>query len=88
MSLGRRFPRYAIGLIIVLIVALFAARVFEPAGYSSHAFIESGLFLDKICTVGSYEMVVCPYTAPPYETFMSILGFLLVVFILLDYKKK
>jgi len=88
MSLGTRIPRYAIGLIIVLIVVLFVSRILEPGGYSSQAFIESGLFLDKICTVGSYEMVVCPYSAPPYETFMSILGLLLVVFIWLDYRKK
>jgi hypothetical protein len=87
MSLRRRVPRYAIGLIVVLIVVLFVARVVEPGDYSSHAFIESGLFSDKICTVGSYEMVVCPYTAPPYETCMSILGVLLVVFIWMDYRK-
>jgi hypothetical protein len=88
MAPGRRIPRYAIGMIVVLIVLLFVARVAEPEGYSSRAFIESGFFLDKICTAGSYEMVVCPYTAPPYETLMSILGVLLIIFIWLDYRKK
>jgi len=80
--------RYGVSVTSALIVVLFVARILEPGGYSSHAFIEIGLFFDRVCTVGSYEMIVCPYTAPPYETLMSILGLLLVLFIWIDYRKK
>jgi len=88
MAIISHISRYAVAATSILIVVILVARILEPGGYSSHAFIESGLMFDKICTVGSYDMVVCPYTVPPYETFMSILGVLLVVFILLDRKKK
>jgi hypothetical protein len=81
MASRRRISRYAIGVISVLIVVIFVARILEPRSYSSQAFIESGVLYDKICTIGSYEMIVCQYTAPPYETFMVLLGLLLVVFI-------
>jgi hypothetical protein len=88
MALRRRIPPYAIGAISVLIVLLFVARILQPRGYSSQAFIQSGLFYDKICAIGSYEMAVCPYTAPPYETLMGLLGLLLVVFVWIDYRNK
>jgi len=88
MALRSRILPYIIGVISVLITAIFVVRMLQPRGYSSQAFIQSGLFYDKVCTIGSYEMVVCPYTAPPYETFMSLLGLLLVVFIWLDYRKE
>jgi len=87
MAPRKRISPYAIGAISVLIVVIFVARILEPRGYSSQAFIQSGLFYDKICAIGSYEMAVCPYTAPPYETLMGLLGILLVVIIWLDYRK-
>jgi len=46
LALRTRMSRYAVAATI-LIVVIFVARIWEPSGDSSHAFIESGLFLDK-----------------------------------------
>ena len=59
-------------------VAVFLARAVETYTYLGQAVIVPGLFSDKICYKGSYEMIVCPYTVPPYETLMLILGGLLI----------
>lgn len=84
----KRIPPYAVSATIFLIVAVVVARILQPLSYSSQAFIQSGLLYDKVCSNGSYEMVVCPYTAPPYETFTGILAVLLVILIWADYKRK
>ena len=52
---------------------VFFARVIESVRLSTQEFIEVGLLYDKICYMGSY-LIVCPYTAPPYETALIILA--------------
>ncbi len=70
--------RYAVLLLIFLLVAVFTARAVETYSYLGHAVIVPGLFSDSIYYKGSYEMIVCPYTVPPYETLIFILGALLI----------
>lgn len=65
---------------LIVLVIVFLARILYPIYYSSRAFIQIGLFNDKICYVGSYEMIVCPYSAPPFETFIVIFVILFVIF--------
>jgi hypothetical protein len=73
---------------VSLMIVVFFARTLEPYNYSEHAFIQSGLFYDRICSVGSYEMIVCPYTTQPYETYMTILAVLLTISTLAVLRKK
>lgn len=61
------------------VVLLFMARFLHPLYYSSSAFIQIGLFSDRICSTGPFEMAVCPYLVPPYETLMTIFAVLLAV---------
>jgi len=60
-------------------IAVFLARTLEILSHSDRAFIKSGLFYDMICYLGSYEIIVCPYTTIPYETVMAILAVLLAL---------
>ena len=72
----------------LLVAITFIARMIQPLNYPGHPFIQTGLFYDKICALGSYEMIVCPYTAPPYETLISILAIVLVVLVWAYSRKK
>jgi len=62
-----------------LIVIVFLARIIQTYSYMGYAFVEIGLFYDKICSRGSYEIIVClSDSIPPYETCLAILAILLV----------
>jgi hypothetical protein len=67
---------YLFGLLIIIV---FVARIIQVYSYLGYAFLKIGLFSDKICTRGSYEIIVClPEAMPPYETILGILAILLV----------
>jgi len=66
---------YFLGLLIIIV---FLARIIQVYSYWGYAFLEIGLFSDKICSRGSYEIIVClPDAIPPYETILGILAILL-----------
>lgn len=60
-------------------VLVFVSRTLTILSYSSPVILRSGLFADRVCYKGSYEMIVCPYSAPPYEAFWAVLSVLLVI---------
>jgi len=70
--------RYIVEITILLIIILFVARVTETYRYNSQVFIRIGLLYDTVCYLGSYEMIVCPYTVPPYEMYLLILVIVLL----------
>jgi hypothetical protein len=78
---------YSIGAIGLLVIVVFLLRLSATGGYPGTVFLQSGLLYDRVCYVGSYEMVVCPYTALPYETIMAMLAVLLVFLILIERAK-
>ncbi len=80
--------RYAVWVLIFLMVAVFSARAFESYRYRGQAVIAPGLLYDRVCYKGSYEMIVCPYTVPPYETLIFIFGALLIACAWANAKKK
>lgn len=84
----KRSLRYAVRILIFLMVIVFLARAVETYRYWGQAAIVPGLFNDSVCYRGSYEIIVCPYTAPPYETVMFILAALLVICVWANAKKK
>lgn len=57
---------------------VFIARVTETYRYMGHAFIRIGFLYDSVCYLGSYEIIVCPYMLPPYETYLLILTIVLL----------
>ncbi len=71
-----------------MMIAVFIARAVETYSYLGQAVIVPGVFSDRICYKGSYEMIVCPYTVPPYETLILILGGLLIACAWANAKKK
>jgi hypothetical protein len=75
---------YIFGSLAILVVVV---RSWEVYGGSGRAFIRSGLMFDKLCYLGSFEITVCPYTLPPYETFLAILAVLLVLSLWAGWKK-
>ena len=76
---------YLFGLLIIIV---FLARIIQVYSYLGYAFLEIGLFSDKICSRGSYEVIVClPDTIPPYETILGILAILLIFSLWLTKKK-
>jgi len=76
---------YLFGLLIIIV---FLARIIQVYSYLGYAFLEIGLFSDKICSPGSYEVIVClPDTIPPYETILGILAILLIFSLWLTKKK-
>ena len=79
---------YGIVGLIVLIIIIFLARTVQIHSYSGQAFVQIGFFYDKICANGSYEMIVCPYTMPPYEILMGLLAIPLVILSWIEFKKK
>lgn len=83
----RRLP-YLVGGILLLMLIVFVARTLEISNYSGLVILRVGLFYDRVCYKGSYEMIVCPYTAPPYETLWAILSILLIISIWTVFKKK
>lgn len=84
----KRVLSYSIGVIGLLIIVVFLLRLSATSGYPGPVFIQSGLYYDRICYVGSYEMVVCPYTAPPYETIMAVLAVVLLFLFWIERGKK
>ncbi len=79
---------YAVRVLIFLLIIVFLARAVETYRYLDQAAIMPGLFRDSVCYRGSYEIIVCPYTAPPYETVMLILVALLTICAWANAKKK
>jgi hypothetical protein len=74
MGTLRYFPAFvALTILFVLI-----ARVAESSGLAPQEFIQTGILHDKICYMGSY-LIVCPSTAPPYETILLILAAIFVL---------
>ena len=73
--------------LVVLIIIIFLARTMQVYSYPGQVFVQIGFFYDKICANGSYEMIVCPYTMPPYEVLMVLLGILLATLSWIDFKK-
>ena len=55
------------------------ARIVETYRYMGQTFVRIGLLYDSVCYRGSYEMIVCPYTLPPYETYLVILAIVLLM---------
>ena len=84
----RRSLRYIVWVLIFLMILVFLARAVESYNYLGQAVIVPGLFTDRICYKGSYEMIVCPYTVPPYEAIMLTLGGLLIACAWASTKKK
>ncbi|MGA2783745.1 MAG: hypothetical protein ABSF09_03495 [Candidatus Bathyarchaeia archaeon] len=84
----KRVSAYITGGLAILFIVGLIVRTLEIYNYSSRAFIRSGLFYDKICYLGSYEMFVCPYTTQPYETYLTILAILLIISTWVTLKKK
>jgi hypothetical protein len=41
-----------------------------------------------VCYRGSYEMIICSTSLPPFETYLAILGILLVVSIFASSRRK
>jgi hypothetical protein len=77
MAEARMF-RYLPAMVAVPILLVLIARVVESSDLAAQEFVQTGLLYDKICYMGSY-LIVCPYTAPPYETALLILAALFVV---------
>jgi len=67
---------YVFGSLLILILL---ARTIEVFSRSGRVFIEIGLFSDKLCYLGSFEMIVCPDYLPPYEVFLTVLAIMLAV---------
>jgi hypothetical protein len=54
------------------------ARLVEAVSLPPPEFIKVGALYDKVCYMGSY-LIVCPSTAPPYETTLIILAALFAI---------
>jgi len=62
-----------------LLIVVFLARLVQSYSYLGYGFVQVGLLSDKICTRGSYEIIIClPDILPPYETILVILAILLI----------
>lgn len=70
---------YLVRVLIFLLIVVLLARAVETYRYLGQAAIMPGLLSDNVCYRGSYEIIVCPYTVPPYETLMLILVVLLTI---------
>jgi len=79
---------YVEGAIILLIIGVFAMRIAETYSYWGRAIIQSGLFHDEVCYRGSYEIILCSTSLPPFETYLAVLGILLVVSIFAGSRKR
>jgi hypothetical protein len=79
-----RILPYIFGSVLIIIIL---ARTIELSSRSGRPFIEIGLFSDKLCYLGSYEMIICPNYLPPYETFLTIIAIMLVVTLWITRKK-
>ena len=76
---------YLFGLLIIIV---FVARIIQVYSYLGYAFVEIGLFSDKICVRGIYEMITCLLNAiPPYETILGILAIFLIFSLWLTKRK-
>jgi hypothetical protein len=65
-------------ILVSLAVVILLVRIFEMLSRSGSAFVEIGVFSDRLCHLGSYEMFVCTDYLPPYETLLVILSIMLV----------
>lgn len=75
-------------ILAVLIIIVFLARIIQTYSYVGYGFVEMGLLSDRICSRGSYEIIVClPDAIPPYETILGILAALLVLSVWMIRKK-
>ena len=70
-----------------LLIIVFIARSFELFSRSGRVFIESGILSDRLCYLGSFEMIICPAYLPPYETFLAVLAIMLVVSMWANWRK-
>ncbi len=70
-----------------LLLIVLLARTFETLSRPGRVFIENGVFSDKLCYLGSYEVIVCPYLLPPYETCLLVLAMMLVISVWANLKK-
>ncbi|HUK50583.1 MAG TPA: hypothetical protein VLV18_06060 [Terriglobales bacterium] len=70
--------RHVLMVLALAITLILIARAIEGWDLPSQEFIKTGLLNDKICYMGSY-LIVCPLTAPPYETALIILTALFLV---------
>ena len=82
----RSLLRWIGNLTIILFVIDLIARFVYPITYAKGAFVQIGLMYDKVCYLGSYEMIVCPSSAPPFETLAVILTMLFLAFRLVEWK--
>ena len=73
-----RKSRYFLALVGLAIVLVLIARVNEGGSLAPQEFIRTGIFHDSVCYMGSY-LIVCPSTAPPYETILVVLAAIFLV---------
>jgi len=67
----------------VMIIIVLLARTIQAYNYAGYGIVQMGLMSDRICSRGSYEMMVClPDSIPPYETIMVVLIVLLLFSVL------
>ena len=72
----------------VMIIIVVLARTIQAYNYAGYGIVQMGLMSDRICSRGSYEMMVClPDSIPPYETIMVVL-IVLLLFSVLKMKEK
>jgi hypothetical protein len=74
-----KLSRYVDRLIILLFVGVLTVRIVETYNYWGRAFIQTGVLSDNLCYRGSYEMIICSPSLPPFETYLAILGILFIV---------
>ena len=84
LATSYRILPYIFGSALIIIIL---ARTIELFSRSGKLFIEIGLFSDKLCYLGSYEMIICPDYLPPYETFLTVIAIMLVVSLWIIRKK-
>ncbi len=70
-----------------LLLIVLIARTSEILSRPGRVFIESGIFSDKLCYLGSFEMIVCPEYLPPFETCLAVLAIMLVVSVWANWRK-
>jgi len=54
------------------------ARIAEGSNLPPQEFIRTGILHDSVCYMGSY-LIVCPSTAPPFETILLALAAIFLV---------
>ena len=77
MTATRRLRGF-LALVGIAIVLVLIARIIEAGSLAPQEFIRTGILHDNVCYMGSY-LIVCPSTAPPYETFLVVLAAIFLV---------